>query len=132
MGKKRHSRRTFIKVGIAGVTLGALVLWDKMVGKHKEISQKKEIEVPLNPNQQVSFYDDFIVINNEKETHVLTSRCTHLGCKINSYSGSDLLCPCHGSSFDFNGNVKKGPALKPLEKLKFDFDEGSGNLTVKI
>jgi Rieske Fe-S protein len=39
--------------------------------------------------------------------------CTHLGCTVN-VTPKELICPCHGSSFDRQGKVLKGPAVRPL------------------
>jgi len=37
--------------------------------------------------------------------------CTHLGCVVPWVAGSDrYICPCHGSQYDTNGKVVRGPA----------------------
>lgn len=43
--------------------------------------------------------------------------CTHLGCIV-QVSPDGLACPCHGSKFDLNGRVVRGPAPRPLPWLK--------------
>ncbi|WP_103355853.1 TQO small subunit DoxD [Amycolatopsis sp. CA-128772] len=42
--------------------------------------------------------------------------CTHQGCPTTS-AGSGFRCPCHGSTFDGDGQVTGGPAAKPLTKV---------------
>ncbi len=42
--------------------------------------------------------------------------CTHQGCPIMP-AGSGFRCPCHGSTFDGNGQVTGGPATKPLTNV---------------
>jgi thiosulfate dehydrogenase (quinone) large subunit len=42
--------------------------------------------------------------------------CTHQGCPV-SYAGPGFQCPCHGSTFDQNGQVTGGPANAPLRKI---------------
>lgn len=43
--------------------------------------------------------------------------CTHRGCTV-AAAGKEFHCPCHGSVFDAaTGNVKGGPAPKPLNKI---------------
>ena len=47
--------------------------------------------------------------------YALSLVCTHLGCTVN-VTPTDLVCPCHGSSFDHQGRVLKGPADRCLER----------------
>jgi cytochrome b6-f complex iron-sulfur subunit len=48
--------------------------------------------------------------------YAMTSTCTHAGCDMasNSTLTSLIQCDCHGSQFDLNGNVTRGPASSPL------------------
>lgn len=39
--------------------------------------------------------------------------CTHMSCRVRP-SGTFLRCPCHGSTFDPDGTVVRGPATLPL------------------
>ena len=44
--------------------------------------------------------------------------CTHQGCSLatGSLNGSNVTCPCHGSTFDVTtGEVVNGPATKPVD-----------------
>ncbi|HEX7568111.1 MAG TPA: Rieske (2Fe-2S) protein [Anaerolineaceae bacterium] len=43
--------------------------------------------------------------------------CTHLGCTVES-KPEGFACPCHGSRFDLQGNVTRGPAGKSLISLR--------------
>lgn len=47
--------------------------------------------------------------------------CTHNGCTITLESKA-YRCPCHGSEFDFEGNVTNGPAMRPLDLFTAVFD----------
>ncbi|GFO61918.1 cytochrome b6 [Geomonas silvestris] len=51
-----------------------------------------------------------------ERVYALSLICTHLGCTVNVTPG-DIVCPCHGSSFDRDGRVLKGPADLPLRRL---------------
>lgn len=119
----KHNRRFFIKSTFAGLTIGLVALWDKMIFTQEKINSHKTTSFPIDPNKEISFKDDFIIINKEGETKVFSSRCTHLGCKIDKSKNGQLLCPCHGSTFDTDGNATKGPAIKPLEQKKFEIDK---------
>jgi Rieske Fe-S protein len=44
-----------------------------------------------------------------------SSTCTHAGCTVNKVADGTIDCPCHGSKFNLDGTVAKGPAQKPLE-----------------
>lgn len=54
------------------------------------------------------------IVHDESGFHTMSATCTHLGCTVNSAEGG-FDCPCHGSKFDAQGQVKKGPAPKPLQ-----------------
>ena len=42
------------------------------------------------------------------------ARCTHAGCVLPDVSGDTINCPCHGSRFELDGAVARGPAILPL------------------
>lgn len=48
--------------------------------------------------------------------HTLSAKCTHLGCVVHFNSVERSWdCPCHGSRFNTDGKVLRGPAVLPLE-----------------
>jgi thiosulfate dehydrogenase [quinone] large subunit len=49
--------------------------------------------------------------------------CTHQGCPV-SYVGPGFQCPCHGASYDQNGQVTGGPAPAPLAKIAVKVTNG--------
>ena len=49
------------------------------------------------------------------EYRALDATCTHQGCQVRP-TGSGLTCPCHGSSYNLDGEVVRGPAQKPLQR----------------
>ena len=55
--------------------------------------------------------------NYDGNLHIVDITCTHLGCELRFNSAENTWdCPCHGSRFDYEGNILNGPALKPLKK----------------
>ena len=53
------------------------------------------------------------------ETHVLPSRCPHLGCRL-EWNPDDRTweCPCHGSRFGVDGEILSEPAVYGLAQEK--------------
>jgi Rieske Fe-S protein len=67
-----------------------------------------------------------------KGLYALTLTCTHSGCNmaVDGYvSASGIDCGCHGSQFDANGGVTRGPAQDPLTHFAVTVD-ASGAVTV--
>jgi Rieske Fe-S protein len=61
--------------------------------------------------------------------YAMTLTCTHAGCEIGTVSPQGLVCGCHGSAFDVDGNVVRGPATQPLDHFAVSAD-AAGSLTV--
>ncbi|HEX8724617.1 MAG TPA: ubiquinol-cytochrome c reductase iron-sulfur subunit [Gemmatimonadaceae bacterium] len=57
--------------------------------------------------------------------------CTHQQCAAGVQNGTQIVCPCHGSRFDANGNVVNGPATRPLPTLTTSYDPATDILTVQ-
>lgn len=59
--------------------------------------------------------------NSNDELFVCSAVCPHLGCVVHwNKAESSWDCPCHGSRFNFEGEVIEGPSLHPLDKLEGD------------
>ena len=132
LAEEKHNRRNFIKLAGAGLLLGTAFLWDKMVRSEKELTSLKTLIIPFDANREFTFHDKFIVVNKDKKLQVFSSHCTHLGCTIHHAENGQLLCPCHGSTFNLEGKPTKGPAIKSLEKLAFSIDEKNQSITVEL
>jgi Rieske Fe-S protein len=46
--------------------------------------------------------------------HAFDATCTHQGCIVSSVSDGKINCPCHGSQFNLDGSVARGPASSRL------------------
>ncbi|MEI7990377.1 MAG: Rieske (2Fe-2S) protein [Chloroflexota bacterium] len=53
--------------------------------------------------------------------HALSLSCSHLGCIV-ELTADGFRCPCHGSRYDLQGDVKNGPSEKPLQTLRVEED----------
>ena len=74
-------------------------------------------------------YGDYL-ISNDSGLKILSSKCSHLGCKINSVKEGTAICQCHGSKFNSEGIPVNGPAYKRLRELEYSISKESGELTI--
>ena len=52
-------------------------------------------------------------------------RCTHLGCSVSwQPHQNQFVCPCHGSHFDFHGDVENPPAPRALDLFAVYIEDG--------
>jgi nitrite reductase/ring-hydroxylating ferredoxin subunit len=67
------------------------------------------------PPQTATFLEDhrLFILNSPDGFYAISSICTHLGCNVKRTCWG-FECPCHGSRFDENGRVIRGPAPAPL------------------
>jgi Rieske Fe-S protein len=70
--------------------------------------------------------------NSDDTFRALSGICTHQSCVVSDYDGSNsvFVCPCHGSQFDLNGNVKKGPASTKLSSYNTRLESNSLIITL--
>jgi cytochrome b6-f complex iron-sulfur subunit len=57
-----------------------------------------------------------VLIHNQAGFSALSLVCTHLGCTVDQ-NADGFACPCHGSRYNADGLVQRGPAAKPLRHL---------------
>jgi cytochrome b6-f complex iron-sulfur subunit len=69
-----------------------------------------------------------LLIRQPEGFSALSLVCTHLGCTVESKSNI-FACPCHGSQYDENGKVTRGPAVQPLQPLQVELT-ANGNVVV--
>lgn len=70
------------------------------------------------------------IVRTEKGIYALVAICTHLGCTPTwGAQEQGVHCPCHGSTFSLDGDVREGPAPTPLYRAPIRLDE-QGHLIV--
>ena len=72
----------------------------------------------LPPGRSVAVFRD------DEGVYAISLICTHLGCIVKSVADG-FECPCHGSRFELNGSVKKGPAPRALAWYKVAGGDGN-------
>ncbi len=66
--------------------------------------------------KKINNIDCAIYIDENKKEHIVQNKCPHMGCSLifnNEEKTWD--CPCHGSRYDIDGNVIKGPSNKSIK-----------------
>lgn len=72
-----------------------------------------EAKVIKEEGERVGAYRD-----EQGNLHIVDITCTHLGCELAwNEAEKSWDCPCHGSRFNYDGEVIEGPAFNPLKKL---------------
>jgi len=125
------NRKKFLKLAATAIVLPFLVIWDNIVRRTiKQRSINSKITLPGDVPSGITFYNSIIINRVESDLQIYSSRCTHLGCKINKLEDGKLICPCHGSQFDPHGKVLKGPAAASLKKLNYRTDPKTKEINV--
>ncbi|MGO9482758.1 MAG: ubiquinol-cytochrome c reductase iron-sulfur subunit [Candidatus Kryptoniota bacterium] len=76
-------------------------------------------ELKLNSAKYFRFLDKPAVLVRLPDGNYesMSAKCTHLGCTVAFEMSEDIFyCNCHGSEFNINGKVIRGPALLPLQQ----------------
>ncbi|MBN2615801.1 MAG: Rieske (2Fe-2S) protein [Bacteroidales bacterium] len=74
--------------------------------------------------------NNVIIVNSGGRFVALSDICTHQGCSVAyNKSSNDFVCPCHGGTYDINGNVLYGPPPAPLKK--YTVTQSGSTLTIK-
>ncbi|KAA0888347.1 ubiquinol-cytochrome c reductase iron-sulfur subunit [Oryzomonas rubra] len=114
-----QSRRTFIAT-LTALFCSALLL-RRYLTPHKAAADKALASVATAeiPAQGALVFREarIALMRSGDDIYALSLVCTHLGCTVN-VTADGLSCPCHGSQFDRGGNVVKGPADRPLRRMK--------------
>jgi len=65
----------------------------------------------LHPNENI------LIVNDQSVLKAYTSVCTHTGCTRNWSFDNNARCTCHGSEFNRQGQVVRGPANRDLNSF---------------
>src|ERR1700690_4655397 len=76
----------------------------------------------------------FVIGRDMAGLYAMSAICTHQGCGmsvVGAASQESLFCACHGSAFNGNGGVTRGPARRPLQHYQLEV-AANGELTVCV
>jgi Rieske Fe-S protein len=59
----------------------------------------------------------YVLALGQRRFAALSPICTHLGCTVD-IEPARLVCPCHGSTYDREGKVLRGPAEEALTSYR--------------
>ena len=65
----------------------------------------------------------FFLIRSGGKLRALSSICTHRACTLTPEPDRSFFCKCHGSTFDPDGHVTKGPARRDLPVYQVTTDD---------
>jgi Rieske Fe-S protein len=126
----QNPRRTFLKL-LASAPLMACTGNSPSPASFGDVSAGNVKNLPVGALQVVSG-QPVIIGRDSGGLYAVTITCTHQGCDVapnGSGTSATLRCPCHGSQFDRNGAVIRGPAGSPLAHFAVEVD-GAGNVTI--
>lgn len=116
-----QSRRKFITSLTLLLASGGLLvryLTPRSSGNRRVLVSAAAADVP--PGGALLFRNERLaLLRDDNGFYALSLICTHLGCTV-TVTDDSLSCPCHGSRFDRQGTVLKGPADRALVRMKVE------------
>ena len=128
MSTQKLSRRDFLKLTRTAILTASGLL--DLGGLFRFLSYQTDPPAPTEfdlgpavnfaPGSRTVFPDvPAVLLRNSDGFTALSLVCPHLGCTVESQP-EGFACPCHGSRFDPQGKVRRGPAAKPLTQLRVE------------
>jgi len=131
--ENKISRKEFFKKLGTFTLLPAGFFWYSSVTRGKgSYNRVKQIKLAAPINKGITFKDDIVINRDNRGVSIFSSRCTHLGCRLNRMENEEIVCSCHGSKFSRDGKVLKGPADKDLTRLEYLVDKTSKEIIINV
>ena len=118
---KSMNRRLFFKRLSLAMLLPAALLSFFSIKRQKQTQEKNRILIDQQGLQDQQIENGVFVRIINGDVAFYLAKCSHLGCQINHIKEGVLVCPCHGSKYNLNGQVINGPSTKDLRLLKYDY-----------
>jgi len=125
------SRRNTVRLlaRLTWVPLGLLLL-PLRIRRKAQARPAEPLTISLPVPDGLSIHGSVVILSEGSEYRAFSTRCTHLGCRVQEGDTSTLVCPCHGSRFDTEGRPFAGPAREPLASLACRVDAEERALVV--
>jgi len=103
-------------LGLATVGMARLPFPAVIAGEAGAVKVGRPDDLAPGPGRWIASARAF-VFRDDAGVYAISGICTHLGCIVSqTLAGFD--CPCHGSRFDSQGEVTRGPAPSALPWLE--------------
>lgn len=122
----RISRKEFLARLGAGTCLASLLLWLAGLVRAVVPSALPTPSLAFKIGRLRDYFPGVVKVFDEQNVvvfcddqglYAISLVCTHLGCIV-LHSEAGFHCPCHGSKFDVNGALLKGPAPAGLSWME--------------
>ncbi len=128
MSGEHLDRREFVAVCAAGV--GLLLVGCVSLVTHPVPVSGDRVRLALasfpelgKPDGAIKILPDahedpiYVLATTSSAFTAVSPICTHRGCTVDVH-GPRLVCPCHGSTYDRDGHVLRGPAQRSLTRYR--------------
>ena len=125
------SRRSFISWLVKGSLAGSVLLGSGMLGRfisfQSEQSTPSQYDLGLAKEYPIGSRIPYppaqaFLIHNDEGFRAISLVCPHLGCVVN-ITEAGFSCPCHGSRYTPDGNLRNGPASRALSPLRVEVNQ---------
>lgn len=118
------TRKKFLKKLLALFSLPFIYISVKSAEISFGMSKRKDILSLDLISEGTNLFENVIVTKKGEEIKVFSRECSHLGCIVQK--GDEMFsCPCHGSQYNLDGSLKRGPATTGLKELDFTVRDGN-------
>lgn len=95
----------------------AAIITVSLLKEHMKIPHDKLKDIAVGKAGIINEDGERVGVYREAEDkyYFVTTKCPHLGCSL-EWNQNELTwdCPCHGSRFDFKGNLINNPAMRDI------------------
>ncbi len=126
------TRRDLLRGAMAGLSALLAGAAGLLGTARRRREESKRLTIPKPAADGISFHGEVILVRAGEEVRAFSSRCAHLGCRIDREQGGLLICPCHGSKFDRDGKRVEGPAWADLRLLRLAPDDAGTAVDVEL